>query len=268
MNYKPVKFFIAFTLLLLLTGHCLAQSDSDSTAMDVQQDSLQEVDSDFADTTVSKMVFGNSGDSVKRWRRSPRFAYMGYIDSMLRKKKGAIKADTFSFIKDEKRNFSDTSSSEVSSPGVLNSEPVKIFFWFIAIFFILYILYRVTFKGGLFERNRKRIEETSPEEPEKLDDYDAYEKLIDEAEANNDYNLAIRYLYLQSLKKLNDRELILFSPDKTNSAYVHELSGQMFQSDFGRLTLNYEYIWYGKFSISPDRYLKLKNNFYSFNNQI
>ncbi len=268
MNYRPIQFFIAFSLLLLFAGHAFAQSGSDSVSADVEQDSLQADTSEPADTSVSKMVFESSGDSVNRWKQSPRFAYMAYIDSMLRKKKGTVKVDTFSFTKNDTRNFSNSSSSEESSPGVMNSAPVKIFFWFIAIFFILYILYRAILKGGLFERNKKRIEEASPEEPEKLSDYDVYNKMIAEAEAADDYNLATRYLYLQSLKKLSDRELILFSPDKTNSIYIHELSGQVFQSEFGHLTLNYEYIWYGKFSVSRSRYIRLKDSFQSFNNKI
>ncbi|HVZ96751.1 MAG TPA: hypothetical protein VG847_07740 [Chitinophagaceae bacterium] len=268
MNYKPVKFFFIFILFCFPAGHSLAQSDSDNAAVEAQHDSLPAASGDVADTGVSKIFFESSGDSVKKWRQSPRFAYMAYIDSALRKKRGALKVDTFSFTKDDIRSFSKSASSEESSPGFLNSAPVKIFFWFIAVFFILYILYRVIFRGGLFERNKKRTEEAMAEEPEKLRDYDVYDKLIGEAEANNDYNLATRYLYLQSLKKLSDRELILFSPDKTNSAYIHELSGQIFQPAFGRLTMNYEYIWYGKFSVSRDRYLQLKNSFQSFNNQI
>ena len=72
----------------------------------------------------------------------------------------------------------------------------------IAIFFIGFILYRLFFTGGLFTRgNKKNYVEEPVEEPEKLNEYSEYNDLIAEAESNNDFNLAVRYLYLQSLKK-------------------------------------------------------------------
>ena len=77
-----------------------------------------------------------------------------------------------------------------------------------------------------------------------------------------------RYLYLQSLKKLSDNELILFSPDKTNRIYVKELSDRIYQSEFAYLTLNYEYVWYGKFAINLSRYEQLKEQFILFNKKI
>ena len=104
--------------------------------------------------------------------------------------------------------------------------------------------------------------------PENLSEYSTYNILIHEAESKNDFNLAIRYLYLQLLKKLSDSELILFSPDKTNKLYVQELSGKNYQSEFASLTLNYEYVWYGKFSINHNRYQQLKEKFILFNKKI
>jgi hypothetical protein len=75
-------------------------------------------------------------------------------------------------------------------------------------------------------------------------------------------------LYLQSLKKLSDKELILFSPDKTNNNYISELSGRDYQNDFYLLTHNYEYIWYGKFLIDVANYQQLKSQFISFNKKV
>ena len=160
-------------------------------------------------------------------------------------------------------------STPGTSGGFLNSFPVKIFFWLLSIFFIGFILYKLFFKGGLFAKgNVKHENEPIPEEPEKLSEYSAYNELIHEAELKNDFNLATRYLYLQSLKKLSDHELILFSPDKTNKVYVDELSGRSFQSEFAYLTFNYEYVWYGKFAINLSRYHQLKEQFILFNKKI
>ena len=105
-------------------------------------------------------------------------------------------------------------------------------------------------------------------EPESLDEYSVYNVLIQEAELKNDFNLSIRYLYLQTLKKLADTGLIIFSADKTNNLYVKELSGRSYQEEFAFLTLNYDYIWYGRFAIDISRYQKLKEEFILFNKKV
>ena len=60
------------------------------------------------------------------------------------------------------------STPETTSNSFLNSSPVRIFFWLIAIFFIGFILYKLFFKGGLFaNRNIKQDNEPVNEEARK-----------------------------------------------------------------------------------------------------
>jgi len=274
MNCKRTKFCWIFVLLFFFNSRCFAQSESesitDTSGAVMATDSAINDFEDVGDTAVTKTSFDNSEDSILKWKRNPGFGYMAYLDSLLKKKKNDLRADTISIdnnTADKKHKSASIPSS--SSNSFLNSFPVKIFFWLIAIFFIGFILYKLFFKGGLFTKgNRKHGDEPVAEEPEKLNEYTTYNELIHEAELKNDYNLAIRYLYLQSLKKLSDRELILFSPDKTNKFYVQELSGNASQSEFASLTLNYEYVWYGKFALNRYRYQQLKQEFISFNKKI
>ena len=185
---------------------------------------------------------------------------MAYLDSLLRKKTD-LRIDTVSIDKgtvNKSRRITD-SETGTNSNSFLNSFPVKIFFWTIAIFFIGFILYKLFFTGGLFAKgNAKADDEPANKEPESLNEYSEYNVLIHEAELKNDFNLSIRYLYLQSLKKLADSELIIFSPDKTNNLYVKELSGRSYQEEFAFLTLNYEYVWYGRFAIDITQVSKIK----------
>lgn len=274
MNCKHVKFYGIFILLVFFNSNCFAQSnnesETDSSGAIITADSANSDSENIGDTAVTKIIFDNSNDSILKWKRSPEFGYMAYLDSLLKKKKNDLRIDTINIDKNagstrSKAFFTPSSSSN----GFLNSFPVKIFFWLIAIFFIGFILYKLFFKGGLFTKgNIKNDNEPAVEESEKLSEYSAYNELIHEAELKNDFNLAIRYLYLQSLKKLSDRELILFSPDKTNKLYVQELSGHTYQFEFASLTLNYEYVWYGKFAIDSIRYQKLKEEFILFNKKI
>jgi hypothetical protein len=273
MNCKRTKFYLIFILLFFFTGSSFAQdstSSSDSSGAAMALDSTVSDTDNVSDTIITKMFFESSNDSILKWERSPEFGYMAYLDSLLKKKKNDLRIDTISIDKNSGSSKSKTFSiPSSSSNNFLNSFPIKIFFWLIAIFFIGFILYKLFFKGGLFTRgNIKTDREPAYEESEKLSEYSAYNELIYEAESKNDFNLAVRYLYLQSLKKLSDRELILFAPDKTNKFYVQELAGQSYQPEFANLTLNYEYTWYGRFSINPYRYQKIKNEFILFNTKI
>lgn len=274
MNCKRIKFCWIFVLLFFFNSRCFAQDNNENTtdtsgaAMAI--DSVNNDSEDIGDTVITKTIFDNSKDSILKWKRNPEFGYMSFLDSLLKKKKTGLRADTISIDNNTggKKNKSISTPSSLSN-GFLNSFPVKIFFWLIAIFFIGFILYKLFFKGGLFTKgNIEHGDEPVAEETEKLSEYSAYNELIHEAESKSDYNLAIRYWYLQSLKKLSDRELILFSPDKTNKFYVQELSSHASQSEFASLTLNYEYAWYGKFAINSDRYQQLKQEFILFHKKI
>lgn len=271
MNCNRITLYCLFILLFVFNTSCFAQDSTtgDSTVSTEVEDSLATKYTIGDDTAVVKMDVGSNDDSILKWKSNPAFAYMAYLDSLLRKKHRDIRSDTFDLNKSNGKHSRRISTASSDSNSMLNSTPVKAFFWLIAIFFIGFILYRLFIKGGLFAKeNTKYNKEMPGEEPEELSEYSAYNDLIYDAESKSDFNQAIRYLYLQSLKKLSDRELILFSPDKTNNSYVRALSGSAYQQDFALLTHNYEYVWYGKFLIDKSRYLQIKEHFISFNKKV
>jgi hypothetical protein len=273
MICDDIKFLIGIILPMFVSSYCFAQSDSaptfDSSNATSVQDSAASDSGLSTDTAVTRTIFNNDNDSVLKWKNRPGFEYMAYLDSLLRQKKNELKSDTFHFNNNGSKGRSNITSAVSSSNSFLNSVPVKIFFWALAIFFIVFILYKLFVSGGLFTRdNLKQKAEPPDEEPEKLSEYSVYNELIYDAESKNNFNSAIRYLYLQVLKKLSERELILFSPGKTNLDYIHELSGKDYQQDFISLTHNYEYAWYGKFFIDHNSYQNLKHQFILFNKKV
>ena len=180
-----------------------------------------------------------------------------------------LKADTVSIDKNTGKKRGVSNAPGINSNSLLNSFPVKIFFWAVAIFFICFVIYKLFFAHVVFaKRNIKADDIQTADEPLGLNEYSEYNMLIKAAEVEKDFNLATRYLYLQTLRRLGDRDLIQFSADKTNYAYVKELTGKPYQQAFASLTLNYEYVWYGKFSISENRYVQLKEEFISFNKKM
>lgn len=93
-------------------------------------------------------------------------------------------------------------------------------------------------------------------------------KLIETAIKNKDYKVAIRYFYLQMLKDLNDKKLITWKADKTNSDYIAEISSVKLKDKFSKTALIYEYIWYGDFLIQEDIFESARESFIAFEESI
>lgn len=91
-----------------------------------------------------------------------------------------------------------------------------------------------------------------------------FESDLQKAIDTGNYRLAVRLLYLDCLKKLNDSGLIHWQPAKTNTAYVSELGDATVQSEFKQLTRQFEYIWYGDFAINPQHFTQLHEAFQQF----
>ncbi|MEP6597018.1 MAG: hypothetical protein ABJA71_13790 [Ginsengibacter sp.] len=274
MNCNLLKFFLVAVSLFVINSHSFSQENN----QDVQPDSVyasDEVDSIISngeiagDIVITKTSIDTSNDSLQKWKHSPDFGYIIYLDSLL-KKETSLRADTVSVDMDtRKKRRGLASSTQANSNNFLNSFPLQIVLWALAVFFIGFIIYGLLFTDGIFEkRNAKVAVEQIADEPAGLNEYSEYNVLIHEAESKNDYNLSTRYLYLQTLKKLADSDLIQFSPGKTNCSYVKELSNQSYRQEFASLALNYEYVWYGKYIITSSKYREVKDQFILFNKKV
>lgn len=239
----------------------------------------QTLDSSGVSSDDSAIIYNNSNpsmnyltekDTIIKWKNSREFAYIHYLDSLLRKQKD-LRTDTVS-VDENTGNIkrSHVSGNDLSGLNkILNSLPVRIFFWCLAFIFIFFIFYKVFFKNGIFRRGRKMQTISKDEDTvDELDDISNYDALVLQAEKENNLNVAVRYLFLKTLKNISDKELIHFAADKTNSEYLGEMKSHKYFSEFGWLTRNYEYLWYGKFSIDSGEYSKLKERFNLFNNKV
>jgi len=95
-----------------------------------------------------------------------------------------------------------------------------------------------------------------------------YEKSIREAIQKNDFRLAVRLYYLQTLMHLSQKELIQFKQDKTNSQYLAQLYNTKFYKDFFSLTRNFEYTWYGQFPLTQNAFVLIQNDFETFKSRL
>lgn len=94
-----------------------------------------------------------------------------------------------------------------------------------------------------------------------------FDDQIENALQNGNYRLAVRLLYLKTLKNLSDKQLINWQLEKTNQAYVAEIENPTYKQEFNKLTNQFEYIWYGEFFIDKNSFEPINQSFSQFNQQ-
>lgn len=91
-----------------------------------------------------------------------------------------------------------------------------------------------------------------------------YDQEIHKAITAQNFRLAIRLLYLQTLKRLSEENVINYKQERTNNDYVMQLFNTGYYKDFFRLTRHFEYAWYGQFPVAPASFEVIKTDFHSF----
>lgn len=222
----------------------------DTTA--VYDDEYQEEESAVFDTTLHRSIWVYSSDSVRSLRSQKEFEYMKNLDSLLKKRQELL-------LKERRKQ---------TGKRTVNIFPfIEVLLWALLIGALLFVLYRVFLSDrGLFAsplRNKKlQVEE------EKFTDDVYLDQQLQQAIKDGNYRLGIRFLYLQSLNKLSERGWLLLSPDKTNYQYVRELAKPQLKNAFARITLHYEYAWYGDFVIAENVFEPIKKEFEQFHQTI
>lgn len=103
--------------------------------------------------------------------------------------------------------------------------------------------------GGRILQKPKTSEVFLSEEEELVKNEDL-PALMQAAIQNGQYRLAVRYYYLQELRKLDELELIHYEYQKTNRDYSEEIKNKGIKEQFSNITKLYEFIWYGSFQVS------------------
>lgn len=117
--------------------------------------------------------------------------------------------------------------------------------------------------GGLVRRRDRAqplVMTEAAEDPHTID----FEGRIAAAEAAGDYREAVRLAYLRVLRRLSERALIRWQPDKTNHVYLRELRRSGLDGSFADLTYLYEWVWYGDFPLEAEPYRRVRSQFTRF----
>lgn len=119
---------------------------------------------------------------------------------------------------------------------------------------ILWFLYRK--RPELFMRShRNRLGYTVEEDTIYGVDF---EQEIAEALQREDYQAAVRLLYLQTLRLLSDAERIDWQPYKTPTEYLYEVKSEILRNSFRLLTTAFLRVRYGNFDASEALFCEMR----------
>lgn len=95
-----------------------------------------------------------------------------------------------------------------------------------------------------------------------------WENLIQQAKQENNFRLAVRYHFLNTLKMLSRKGIIKWQNQKTNRQYEREIINEILKDSFHQISGLYEAVWYGNFTVKANDYLLIEQDFNSFNKSL
>jgi hypothetical protein len=203
---------------------------------------------------------------TKRLKQEEDFWYVNYEFD---KKKKDEKAEAEKKAGNEEKGKTED-KIKVSRP--ITDEPFfQTFLWLIIIggFAACVVLYLSNSNANLFRRKSKMLGSEAEEFVETDNIFEInYQREIDKAVSNGNYRFAIRLLFLRVLKNLSEKRVIDYTHDRTNFDYLSQVHSTKYYNDFFRLTLNYEYSWYGQFDIDAQKFDVIKNEFEKFDRSL
>jgi hypothetical protein len=116
-----------------------------------------------------------------------------------------------------------------------------------------------------------KVATASMEIPENIDedvsetDLERYLRLALE---KSDFKTAVRILYLMTIQRLNELELIRWKKDKTNRDYLNEMRQRSDYRHFRELTLMYEVVWYGDRGVEQSEFDAVRKAFDQFKSNL
>jgi hypothetical protein len=265
-KYYNIKRLVVILSLLVVSLFAQAQ-EADSTAP-ADQNNNETNTKNYNDASKERKVYflqkelqqnGGGPDSIQ-WRKLP--------DSTLKRMSQDENFWYVNYVFNKQKKVQDNPREKES----FTEQPLfQTILWLVIIggFVAFIIIYLSNSNAALFRRKSRTIhgEEDISYETGNIFEIN-YAKEIDKAIRENNYRLAVRLLFLRSLTRLSNKNIIDYKLDRTNFDYLVQLRPTNYYTDFFRLTRNYEYCWYGQFDIDPGKFGILKNDFENFDSRL
>ena len=258
-----------FLLVLFFTQNGYAQSDTEPVlpASEVYTDSLglsHYANMLRADSVLLKKPVSENQIYPKKFKENLQSRYRGnefdYSTSKPRESFGQ------KLMRKVAKILESIFGKTAFSSSAKGAEILVRLFAIVLVGFLLYIIVKFLLgKDGnfIFGKKNKKVDIAEEELHENIHEINFPESILI-FEKSHDYRSAVRYQFLYVLKKLSDKKMISWNPEKTNKDYEKELKSAPLKSDFSALSYIFEYVWYGEFSIDEENYLKFKTQYQSF----
>jgi hypothetical protein len=129
--------------------------------------------------------------------------------------------------------------------------PVMIILFLAILSAVLFFLYRK--RPELFVRSKKTTSLPYSAEEENIHEID-FDREIAAALDNRNYWLAIRMIYLHTLRMLSDNRIIDWQIHKTPTEYLYEIGKKEMKQPFREMTNHFLQVRYGNYAASPERF--------------
>jgi len=248
---------IAFFLVVFLNAKA---QDTVEVSPPVEMPSVGVMDSSVYETPISKTYsFKEASDAKIDTRTIPQ--------SDLQK----VKSDEEYWYVNEAPQRAKKNREPKKSVDIFDLSWFRVLFWVLVIggFVALLIWFLATSNIRLFSRRSKEVggEETIEEATENIFELN-FGKEIQKAIGSQNYRMAVRLMYLRTLRDLSLKNLINYTHEKTNSDYLFQLAGTSYYKNFFRLTRDFDYTWYGHFPLSQDSFSVIQNDFNNVKQQL
>lgn len=141
---------------------------------------------------------------------------------------------------------------------------VKIVLLVIVIALLGFLVYKLMGNRWPWDQPAKLKEDDAVEEEEL--NVDELQIKIKEAIAQQKYRLAIRYSYLFTLRRMDEKGWIKLDPKFTNFDYVNQMKQHDPHNTFAYLTNVYDYVWYGEFDLNEEQFNLVYKDFQKYLN--
>jgi Domain of unknown function (DUF4129) len=257
-------------LLLLLVVFTVSAQDDDNV---YQEDPVKVYNESNTEKAYESRAFSDS--RMGELKNQEDFQYTDKKIQEQDEQNGKGSSD-YDYSKKEKQERANNSSSSSSSSYDRSGNSGGAGAWWIILLLFLIvvgiILYSIGFKPStLFRKNSKNLQpekENDEHFNEDHIDHIKFESELDKAIRIGNYRLAVRILYLESLKKLNDKQLIDWKINKTNWDYVREVNLPQLKGDFRQITNSFDYVWYGNFPVDESIFKLMQEKIVNFKNKI
>ncbi|MBK7762478.1 MAG: hypothetical protein IPI46_03790 [Bacteroidetes bacterium] len=241
---KHIRILLVFILWQSST-FAFAQSDTVEVRQ-IDSTSTMDEEDEESDTSVLRRIDETEWEKIKQDK-----AFIYEHNKLKKKKEKQVELPQFNII------------------SFFTSGIFKAILFILVGILVLVIFYHLVLKNeNLF--GKQKLKKTTPEnlDYEEIETFTEWDKALQMALAENNYRVAVRILFLQTLQQLDDKNYIRFEKEKTNWHYVTQLKGTAYEANFSMLTSYFDYVWYGEFKIDHALYNEIETRFSIFQKEI